>query len=794
MTPGNRSWASILVAAGLALLLAAAALTYSYRDTLGLADPPKNEQIENLRAFAKLYGYVRYFHPSDAAANTDWDMFAIHGVRQVRNAASRAELQTELQALFKPIAPTVQLYRTGREPPPLADVLTPADPAGLRTVAWQHRGLGLHGDWPYYSTRLHRPVGSSPRNEGDGDGGEDRLYARAFKSLDVEQFQGTQIRLRAAVRTASAEDQAHLYISSSTGLEGSAGDPISSEAWSTAERTVSLPLGVNWLSIGASVRDSGTAWVDDVELSTRDGPKDTWEPVRLDNASFESGQPGRPPPGWDLPNNPGTWETIVAGTGWDGEQSLKLSVPSPSDLQLFDEHPRPGEAVEKPLGRGLSVQMPLALYSRDGQTVRPDEAPSPSALQARLDALEIQRSGPDFFVANVVAAWNAIQHFYPYFDAVDVDWDQVLTRSLRRALADKSEQAFQRTLQRLVARLQDGHGRIRPSPATTFNFPFRLDRADGQVVVAATTSRAGVDENVCPETGDVVVSVGGTPIEAKLREAKRYISGSPQYEDVEALEHFESYVDRDTDSLTLRRDGSRVECKIHPRSSVPSMQTEPRPDPIAELDGGVYYVDLTRAPWSRVRGTMNRLAQARGVVFDMRGYPENGNGGSVQVVQHLAQDTVRAAPAQTPQLIYPDQDSLIGYDSYRFTLAPNTPTIDGPVVFLTDARAISAAERLMGIVKHYDLATIVGQPTAGASGAINPTDLIGNSQVTWTGQRLRKHDGSQHHLVGIQPDVLVERTIEGVKDGRDEILQKALRLLTDSHSTMGPRSTHETRP
>jgi C-terminal processing protease CtpA/Prc len=43
--------------------------------------------------------------------------------------------------------------------------------------------------------------------------------------------------------------------------------------------------------------------------------------------------------------------------------------------------------------------------------------------------------------------------------------------------------------------------------------------------------------------------------------------------------------------------------------------------------------------------------------------------------------------------------------------------------------------------------------------------------------RVRKHDGSQHHLVGIQPDVEAERTIEGVRNGRDEVLEKALGLL-----------------
>lgn len=38
---------------------------------------------EELRAFAKLYGYVRFFHPSDEAASADWNAFAIEGARRV---------------------------------------------------------------------------------------------------------------------------------------------------------------------------------------------------------------------------------------------------------------------------------------------------------------------------------------------------------------------------------------------------------------------------------------------------------------------------------------------------------------------------------------------------------------------------------------------------------------------------------------------------------------------------------------------------------------------------------------
>ncbi|MCI0465048.1 MAG: hypothetical protein L0Z62_49640, partial [Gemmataceae bacterium] len=39
-------------------------------------EAPRNlteRELDNLVAFARLLGYVRYFHPSDEAANANWD-------------------------------------------------------------------------------------------------------------------------------------------------------------------------------------------------------------------------------------------------------------------------------------------------------------------------------------------------------------------------------------------------------------------------------------------------------------------------------------------------------------------------------------------------------------------------------------------------------------------------------------------------------------------------------------------------------------------------------------------------
>ena len=83
----------------------------------------------------------------------------------------------------------------------------------------------------------------------------------------------------------------------------------------------------------------------------------------------------------------------------------------------------------------------------------------------------------------------------------------------------------------------------------------------------------------------------------------------------------------------------------------------------------------------------------------------------------------------------------------------------------------------MSFIEHYKLGEIVGQPTAGANGNNNPFSLPGGFRIGWTGMKVVKHDGSQHHQIGIQPTVPVKRTLQGVIAGRDELFEKALELI-----------------
>ena len=81
----------------------------------------------------------------------------------------------------------------------------------------------------------------------------------------------------------------------------------------------------------------------------------------------------------------------------------------------------------------------------------------------------------------------------------------------------------------------------------------------------------------------------------------------------------------------------------------------------------------------------------------------------------------------------------------------------------------------MGYVADRKLGTIVGGPTAGTNGNVASFVTPGGFAVNFTGMRVTRHDGrSPHHLVGVRPDVPVAPTLEGLRAGRDEVLERGL--------------------
>lgn len=474
--------------------------------------------IENLRAFARLYGLVRFFHPSDEAAATDWDAFAVHGVRQVRDAADRAELERRLEALFAPIAPTVTIYPEDEAPPDRPAELVPPDPSGLEVVAWQHLGVGFgFAGNPYRSYRLNRVT--------ELRGGAVASFGTIAQEVDAKPYRGRKVRLTAAVRSAveGSGNQAQLWMridlaDGATGFFDNMSDrPVIAPEWGTYTLEGQVADDASKITVGAFLAGKGTVWLDAFELQAEQ-PDGEWTPVPLVNPGFEKAQGEEPVPGWGS-SPQGYSFRLDAEEAFAGSHALAITdAPGAGEAvvveeALFGARPEVGEVVDEPLGRGLSAVVPLALYSADGQTRGEVDREALEALRAKLEAVGVDGlTAEDEAVrlADVIIAWNVFQHFFPYFDVVDVDWDAALTTALAAAREDRDAAELLETLERLVAGLDDGHGRVvHPLLEGMASLPAALDWIEGKVVVVAAA------EETPFERGDVLVSIDGVPAGAR---------------------------------------------------------------------------------------------------------------------------------------------------------------------------------------------------------------------------------------------------------------------------------------
>jgi C-terminal processing protease CtpA/Prc len=73
---------------------------------------------------------------------------------------------------------------------------------------------------------------------------------------------------------------------------------------------------------------------------------------------------------------------------------------------------------------------------------------------------------------------------------------------------------------------------------------------------------------------------------------------------------------------------------------------------------------------------------------------------------------------------------------------------------------------------------IVGSQTAGADGDVFSIVLPGNYRTRISGRGVYYPDGGETQRVVIVPDIKVKPTIEGIRNGKDEVLERAMEILS----------------
>ena len=374
---------------------------------------PLNEvQLLNLTVLAHVYTAIRFFHPSDECAATPWNEILHDALLSALMAITPTRLARSLDAIFAPLAPTLQLYvDTPQEAMTTNLGLVQGGPPPVDAVRWRHHGVAERSLLVPLGARTELPLWSSARVLRSLTLAVPPFSALLAQHVDAGPFAGKPFVFEAYLASAGRV-AAHMLVSviTSSGavvcLESMADHPVAGDS-PFAEYKIqgAVPPDAVVLVIGFRIKGIGRVEllnpnfsVPETSVTLPAAGSDYF--VNLDmNAPLDpvSGLP----PGWDFaPSNPSSLsgvvydfstETVAGGGQTFVDICIALAVPTatetatatetttataPAWLSHFDPSDEASHYLVEDMGRGIGMALPTVLYLDDSGFTLPRGRPS----------------------------------------------------------------------------------------------------------------------------------------------------------------------------------------------------------------------------------------------------------------------------------------------------------------------------------------------------------------------------------------------------------------------------------
>lgn len=381
--------------------------------------------------------------------------------------------------------------------------------------------------------------------------------------------------------------------------------------------------------------------------------------------------------------------------------------------------------------------------------------------------------------------WNAYEYFSPNVDITRTDWDQALRNAIEDMLAAEDRTGYERALGRLTAQTGDNHVMLETPGLSFLRFygsywlPCTFLSVDGEVVVESVPT-----DCTALQPGDVLLAVDGMTMADRIAELSGYFPLPEPDKFVNALSYPLVTAADETSRITLRRDGQELTVEVSNRETYYG-GSAPAESGLIE-DGRIGYIAPRTLQEGDLEQLMDTFAHTDGLVVDLRQYP------SVAITYLLAEYLNPAPTAfailEIPSLADPGRFFRMTYSSGAGTMAQlglshstePLPRYTGKVVLLMDETSQSQAEFTIMSLRQAPGAVVVGSPSVGADGNAIYIRLPGGCRTRFTTMGVLTPEGEETQRVGVQPDVVCTPTAAGIAAGRDELLEKAVEIITQS--------------
>lgn len=372
--------------------------------------------------------------------------------------------------------------------------------------------------------------------------------------------------------------------------------------------------------------------------------------------------------------------------------------------------------------------------------------------------------------------WNIIQYYYPYKYLLNDNWTNVLKNFIPQFIKVNSKLEYELVLIKLIAQIHDSHAQIIEG--------IDLDEIIGRNVVpveitfvenkAVVTGFFNSISGNCPlKIGDIILSINGDNINSIVSKELDYTAASNYKTQLREIAERLLRTNKNHLYVKYKQDDNVKEDSLlcFPVKSLKMPSKFQRDKPLCQLiDNDVMYFYLG----SSSGGTMPENIRAKGIIIDLRCYPSDEKiNGYIDFIQLYPKPTAFAkftlGSASMP--------GLFKYTNASYVGKVNPKYYSGKKIILVNELTQSHSEFMAMKYRVAPNSMVIGSTTAGADGGILKIILPTGISTTITGVGVYYPDGRETQRIGIVPDIEVEPTIKGIKNGRDEVLEKAIELI-----------------
>jgi len=372
--------------------------------------------------------------------------------------------------------------------------------------------------------------------------------------------------------------------------------------------------------------------------------------------------------------------------------------------------------------------------------------------------------------------WNLVEYFFPYKYQTDENWDDVLTQMIPKFLYSRSEMDFHMALLELVVKIDDSHGYFYSDLTKKFfgekYIPITYQVVDDKAVITGFYNKSLAQQDDL-RIGDVVTTVNDCDLYSVFEEKERFIFGSNRNRKI-FTSHYALF-NGSTDSVTIEinREGKSFSKKVK-RYPLQDFYNKQKPRVIHKImDGNIGYVNMGELGPKDVSDTMEKLMNTRAIIFDTRYYPK--------WTLYKLSEYITSGKKDFFKVIAPDLDYPGKFFWREGKQCGNNGELiyKGKVILLTSAKSQSQAEFTIMCLQAGDNVITVGSRSSGADGNVSIFEIFGKHKTAFSGIGIFYPDSTETQRNGVKIDVEVNPTIDGVRAGKDEILEKAIEIAKD---------------